>query len=192
MIYVPPTTFTIHTAHAFIVQPHIAPPIVRHIPRPRAKPAPPKPKPYDVYDSAVAASLPAGHAEAAYANGAYAASPAQVPGHHPLWIDASGGDPNANALDVEPGDATPADSAGWVQSHLHAQPHSVAIIYTSRSDWRAVQDSVGSLPWVEQRHVRYWIADPTGVRHVVPGSSATQWYWGKHYDVSTATPDFEH
>lgn len=158
-----------------------------------AAPAPrPRPKPYDIYDSAVPTSLPSGHAEAAYANGAYAANPAQVPGHHPLWIDASGGDPNANALDVERGDASPGASAGWVAAHLRAQPHSTAIIYTSRSDWREVRDSVAGLPSSERSHVRYWIADPTGHRHVIPGSSATQWYWGKHYDVSTATPDFEH
>jgi hypothetical protein len=39
-------------------------------------------------------------------------------------------------------------------------------------------------------HVHYWIADPTGVPHIVPGSRATQWYWGKGYDVSTASPNF--
>ena len=93
-------------------------------------------------------------------------------------------------LDVEPGDATPAGAASWVQSHLSKQPHSVAIIYTMRSDWSAVQDAVGGLPSWEQSHVRYWIADPTGVPHVVPGSSATQWYWGSSYDESTANPNF--
>jgi hypothetical protein len=50
---------------------------------------------------------------------------------------------------------------------------------------------VGGLPSWMQPHVKYWIADPTGVPHVVPGSSATQWYWGKSYDISTANPNFE-
>ena len=67
----------------------------------------------------------------------------------------------------------------------------MAIIYTMRSDWSAVQSAVGTLPSSEQSQVRYWIADPTGVPHVVPGSSATQWYWGSNYDISTANPNFE-
>jgi hypothetical protein len=39
-------------------------------------------------------------------------------------------------------------------------------------------------------HVQWWIADPTGHPHVVPGSDATQWYWGRNFDVSTANPGF--
>ena len=144
-----------------------------------------------MYDSVTPGSLPSSQPAAVYADGAYAASSSQVAGHHSvLWIDANGSDPNANVLDVEPGDATPAGAATWVQAHLAKQPHSVAIIYTMRSDWSAVQAAVGGLPSWEQSHVRYWIADPTGVPHVVPGSSATQWYWGTSYDASTANPNF--
>ena len=163
-------------------------------PRPAArKPAQPTgpTKPYLVYDSVTPGSLPSNQPAAVYADGAYAASASEMSGHHSvLWIDTNGSDPNANALDVEPGDATPASAAQWVQAHLSAQPHSVAIIYTMRSDWSAVQSAVGGLPSWEQSHVRYWIADPTGVPHVVPGSSATQWYWGSSYDISTANPNF--
>jgi hypothetical protein len=149
-------------------------------------------KPYLVYDSVTPGSLPSNQAAAVYATGAYAASSSQVASHHSvLWIDANGSDPNANVLDVEPGDATPAGAAVWVQAHMKAQPHSEAIIYTMRSDWSAVQDAVGGLPSWEQSHVRYWIADPTGSPHVVPGSSATQWYWGSNYDISTANPNFQ-
>ena len=149
-------------------------------------------KPYTIYDSVTPSAIPASQPAAVYADGAYATSSSQVSGHHSvLWIDTNGSDPNANALDVEPGDATPADAASWVQAHLSAQPHSVAIIYTMRSDWSAVQEAVGGLPSWEQSHVRYWIADPTGVPHVVPGSSATQWYWGSSYDISTANPNFQ-
>jgi len=149
-------------------------------------------KPYLIYDSVTPGSLPSNQPAAVYADGAYAASASEVSGHHSvLWIDTNGSDPNANALDVEPGDATPASAAQWVQAHLSKQPNSVAIIYTMRSDWSAVQDAVAGLPSWEQSHVRYWIADPTGVPHVVPGSSATQWYWGTNYDISTANPNFE-
>jgi hypothetical protein len=157
---------------------------------PKANPGPTKP--YLVYDSVTPGALPSNQPAAVYADGAYAASSSQVAGHHSvLWIDTNGSDPNANALDVEPGDATPAGAAVWINSHLQSQPHSEAIIYTMRSDWSAVQDSVSTLPSWMQSHVKYWIADPTGVPHVVPGSSATQWYWGSSYDISTANPNFQ-
>jgi len=149
-------------------------------------------KPYLVYDSVTPGTLPSSQAAAVYADGAYAASASQMSGHHSvLWIDTNGSVPNANVLDVEPGDATPSGAATWVQSHLSKQPNSVAIVYTMRSDWSAVQSAIGGLPSWEQGHVRYWIADPTGVPHVVPGSAATQWYWGSNYDISTANPNFE-
>jgi hypothetical protein len=59
-----------------------------------------------------------------------------------------------------------------------------------RSDWGAAQAAIGQLPQWMQSHVRWWIADPTGVPHQVPGASATQWSWGQSYDISTASPGF--
>jgi len=58
------------------------------------------------------------------------------------------------------------------------------------SEWPAVKAAVAKLPAKMRSHVRYWIADPTGYPHLVPGSSATQWYWGTGYDISTATTRF--
>jgi hypothetical protein len=158
--------------------------------RPAANPGPSKP--YFVYDSVTPNTLPSGRAAAVYANGAYAVSGSQVARHHSvLWIDTNGRDPSANVLDVEPGDATPTGAARWIHARLTKQPHSVAIVYTMLSDWHGVKDAVGGLPSWMQSHVRYWIADPTGVNHVVRGASATQWYWGDRYDISTANPNFE-
>jgi hypothetical protein len=150
-------------------------------------------KPYQIYDSVTPSSIPANQNAAVYANGAYAASPSQVAGHgnHVLWIDTNGSDPNANALDVEPGDATPAGAAAWVQAKLNANHNSVAIVYTMISQWQAVKDNVAALPQWMQSKVRYWIADPTGVDHVLPGANATQWYWGNNYDITTANPGFQ-
>ena len=51
-----------------------------------------------------------------------------------------------------------------------------------RSDVASVQAAVPG--------VRWWIADPAGGPHIVPGSSATQWYWGSKYHVSTVPSDF--
>ena len=153
----------------------------------KAKPA----GPYHIWDSVTPGSLPAGHDAAVYANGAYAASGRQVSHHKSvLWIDINGTNPAANVLDVEPGDATPAAAAAWAQQRLAHHRHCVAIIYTMLSSWQAVKDHVAHLPKAQQDNVRYWIADPTGVDHIVPGANATQWYWGTNVDISTATPSF--
>ena len=171
-------------------KPKPAKPAVRHqAAKPKAHAAPARP--YLVYDSVKPETLPHGKAAAVYVNGAYAAFPSQLGGlHSVLWIDTNGSDPAANVLDVEPGDATPAAAAHWVKQRLSSQPHSVAIVYTMRNDWQQVKNHVAALPRWMQSKVRYWIADPTGVPHVVAGANATQWYWGKSYDVTTANPDF--
>ncbi len=149
-------------------------------------------KPYLIYDSVMPGAIPPHQDVATYATGGYAVSPASVAGRgHVLWIDTIGSDPNANALDVEPGDATPYGAAAWVRARLSAHPNGVAIVYTMVSEWQAVKDNVASLPQWMQSKVRYWIADPTGVPHVLPGSNATQWYWGSSYDISTANPGFQ-
>jgi hypothetical protein len=144
-----------------------------------------------MYDSVLPSALPANHVVATYASGPYAVSPSQVAGHKSvLWIDTNGSDPNASILDIEPGDATPAMAASWVSHRLHAHPHAIARLYTMQSEWPAVQAAVAQLPASMRSQVRYWIADPTGTPHLVPGSDATQWYWGSSYDLSTVTPRF--
>jgi hypothetical protein len=149
--------------------------------------------PYLIYDSVSPSAIPASQQRVAtYVNGAYAAQATEVSGRGSvLWIDTNGSDPAASALDVEPGDATPAGAAQWVDQKLTADPHSLAIVYTMLADWQQVKDDVAGLPAWMQSRVRYWIADPTGVPHMVPGSNATQWYWGNSYDITTANPDFQ-
>jgi hypothetical protein len=156
------------------------------------KPAAAQPaRPYQIYDSVTPSAIPAHARIATYADGGYAVAPSQVAHRgHVLWIDTNGADPHAAALDVEPGDATPAMAATWAWHKLHAAAGSVAIIYTMRSEWAAAQAAVHHLPAHMQSHVRWWIADPTGVNHIVPGASATQWYWGHNYDITTAKPGF--
>lgn len=142
-----------------------------------------------MYDSATPQDIPAGQVVATYADGGHPDSPSQVTAaKQVLWIDILGSDPNANILDIEPGCATPAQAPGWVQSHLAADPNSVAILYSSISEWSQVQAAVSSLPSSMQARIRWWIADPTGSPHIVPGSDATQWYWGPNYDISTVLP----
>ena len=131
--------------------------------------------------------IPAGHPIATYADGGYAVPHSQVQGKQTLWVDTNGSDPaHASVLDVEPGDATPQQAATWVQQRETAHPGQIAVVYTMRSDWAAAQQAVSALPHTMQANVRWWIADPTGVPHIVPGASATQWYWGPSYDISSA------
>ena len=144
-----------------------------------------------IYDSTNPSAIPAGQHVATYSNGAFQASSSSVAGRgNVLWIDTNGSNTHASALDVEPGDATPAQAAQWVNAKLTASPHSDAIVYTFKSDWSSVQGQINTLPSWEQSHVKYWIADPTGTPHNVAGASATQWYWGSNYDISSAQPGF--
>ncbi len=148
-------------------------------------------KPYLIYDSTTPTAIPAHHEVATYADGNFAVPASEVAGRNVMWVDTNGSDPHgAQALDIEPGDATPSMAASWVSQKLTADPHTTAVLYTMESDWPAVQASVATLPTWMQHQVRWWIADPTGVPHVVPGSNATQWYWGSNYDISTALPGF--
>ena len=108
-----------------------------------------------------------------------------------LWIDTLGTDPAAQIIDVEPGCASPSQVPGWVSSRLNSHKGQVAIVYTTLSEWSQVQADVAALPsWMRNR-IRWWIADPTGVPHMVPGANATQWDWGSSYDISEAEPDFD-
>ena len=142
-------------------------------------------KPYLIYDSTTPSAIPAHRNAAVYATGNYAASPSDVTGRNKvLWIDTTGGDQHASVLDVEPGDASPAAAADWAKNRLASDPH------TFRNEWPAVQTAVHALPQEMQSRIRWWIADPTGVPHIVPGAAATQWYWGSSYDITTASPRF--
>jgi hypothetical protein len=148
-------------------------------------------KPYLFYDSVEPGAIPPHHLVATYATGGYAVPASAVAGRQVMWIDARGTDPlGASALDIEPGDATPTIAANWARAKLTADPHAIAHLYTMISEWPAVRAAVATLPHQMQTHIRWWIADPTGVPHLVPGSDATQWYWGSHYDISTALPRF--
>lgn len=147
-------------------------------------------KPYLMYDSVMPSTIPSGNVIATYATGPFAVPAASVAGHQVLWIDTNATDPSADILDVEPGDATPQQAATWAQQKLSANPKALARIYTSLGEWSATQAAVGVLPATMRSRVRWWIADPTGAPHVLPGSDATQWYWGSSYDISTVSPRF--
>jgi hypothetical protein len=146
---------------------------------------------YLMYDSVLPSALPANQVVATYAAGGYAVPPSQVTGHKAvLWIDTTGSDYNASILDIEPGAAPLSSVEPWVWHRLHAHPQALARLYSSQAEWPAVQAAVATLPASMRSQIRWWIADPTGTPHLVPGSDATQWYWGSTYDLSTVTPRF--
>jgi hypothetical protein len=158
-------------------------------PRPSASAAPAQP--YEFYDSIDPETVPAGAEVATYATGANPTPASLVAGRKKvLWIDTEGTDPQAQVIDVEPGCASPSQVPQWVQSHLADDVGSVAIVYTTISEWSEVQQDVSALPASMQADIRWWIADPTGYPHIVPGSQATQWYWGANYDESEALPSY--
>lgn len=153
---------------------------------------PPPAHSFNFFDSASPGNLPPGApAVAVYANGPYQASSAQVAGKsRVIWIDTNGSDPHAKALDIEPGDAVASQAGPWAAAHV-AQTHTPALIYNTLSEWSAVRQSVSQEPASVQADTQYWIADPTGIPHIVPGSVATQWAWnGIRWDADSATGGF--
>ncbi|HEY3980565.1 MAG TPA: hypothetical protein VGM79_25030 [Streptosporangiaceae bacterium] len=148
-------------------------------------------KPSTIYDSVIPSAIPSSQKSVAtYATGPFAARASQVAGKKVMWIDTRGYDYKASVLDVEPGDATPSVAASWAWHRLKAHPDAIARLYTMRSEWGALKSAVSSFPAQMQHRIHWWIADPTGTPHLVPGSDATQWYWGSHYDITTAAPGF--
>ena len=157
-----------------------------HLPKPPvAAPAP------DLYDSETARTIPEGAAQALYANGWYKAPSSSVNGHdRTLWIDVTGSNAKADVLDVERYDASPQQAGPWAAAAHRDHPGRPVIVYLSLANWTAARASVARY----HVSVKWWLADPTGVPHMVPGASATQWYWGSTtthaYDESETTPGF--
>lgn len=94
----------------------------------------------------------------------------------------------AHVLDVETGDATPAQVPAWLELARKAEIDPT--VYCNKSTWPEVQLQC-QRENVPEPH--YWIADPPegniAVAHLVPGSVATQYAWPEHgsdghYDVS--------
>lgn len=137
-----------------------------------------------MYDSTNPANIPAeAPMVAGYDNGPQSQWPAEgwdrwpastVKVHITISADADG-----DVLDVETGDASPADAPGWAtrQRDRGAWP----VVYMNRATWPAVQDAF-SAAGVDAPG--WWLADPTGLEHLESGTIATQWAWDGPYDRS--------
>ena len=151
----------------------------------------------DIYDSIFVGDLPKKSYVAVYGNGLYKADMAAVRKRKPLGvllIDVIGNSPEFNMLDIETFDATPQDAPPWVRKHVDHfgidNPHVHARLYCNLSTWPLAKAQTNQLPWEYRRHIRWHIANPTGRPHLVPGSTATQWYWGRGYDRSLAHREY--
>lgn len=121
---------------------------------------------------------------AGYANGHYAWTAddwARFPAHSRVTIDVNGSDPSADVLDVEPGDATPNDSAAWVRNKLLQKPTYPPILYVNRSNITAVFNAQLAAGHKVVRDFRLWVAtldgsmsisDMTGVTAIQYASSS--------------------
>jgi hypothetical protein len=148
-------------------------------------------------DSTTPADIPTSGLQmvAGYADGRYdwtAAGWARFPGIPHVTIDVSGADLDADVLDVETGDATPAGAYTWLKGKI-ARGDPMPVVYCNRSTQPAVEQATREL--IHGRDYWFWIAtldgtaslpDMTGVVAVQDkGANLT----GGHYDESIVYDD---
>jgi hypothetical protein len=139
----------------------------------------------------IAREFPNAAMVAGYVNGAYAWSQQDwdlFPHATQVQITVTASANSGDVLDVEAGDATPSQTAGWIAMRKAAGYYQPTI-YCSRSVIPAVRAGTGS--YVLGKDYDIWVADFTGSPHEVtaPGSpsatcSATQYESTANYDVS--------
>jgi hypothetical protein len=160
-------------------------------PTPTAPPTAPPTANIVMQDSTTPDSIPAdAQAIAGYVNGAKSEWPANAWGRfttkyvrHIDVLAAGVGD----VLDVETGDATPGEARGWLEEYW-ANPRSEwwPALYCNKSTWAEMGEQVKGVNFV------LWLADPTSIPHIIPGSQATQYAWDgtNNIDYSVTEPAF--
>ena len=137
-------------------------------------------------DSVTPANLPEGFdLYAGYVDGLYANIPAiraRFPGRTVVQIVVFASHDAGDCLDVEQGDATPAQAPGWVQRR-RAAGHAGPLVYCSESVWPQVRQAFQSAGVPEPG---YWVAGYPGSvgPNLYPGSVGHQWRDVGPYDES--------
>jgi hypothetical protein len=136
-----------------------------------------------MYDAITASNIPAG-AEllAGYGDGLYndfAAERARFPGAIVVQIAVFARDNLGVVLDVENGDATPAEAPGWVVMRRKAGVDPT--VYCNASTWPAVRAAFRAAGVAEPH---YWIAAYDGDPTIPAGAIAKQWRDAGPYDQS--------
>ena len=132
---------------------------------------------------------------AAYINGRYATTPAQVRAHAPnaliAWIDVNGSHPEADILDVETGDATVPVAVLWAKTHHHVNPGTYPpIIYCNRSTLTPLFNAMNFAGLHIGADFRLWPATLDGTTHLADMTGVTavqsrgEQQTGGHYDES--------
>lgn len=133
---------------------------------------------------------------AVYGNGDFAVDTGEVAATFPkariYIIDVKGTDPGASIKDVETGDIHPENIHEAVNMRLDAHPDALCRVYVNLDNWAATKANIRTNVTAErQQQVRWWVANPTGLAHFVPGSNATQYRWGEQFDTSLIGRNFE-
>ena len=136
-----------------------------------------------MFDSVNPASIPAGSTMVAgYVNGAYANLPglrARFPHALMVGISVTAGADEGVVLDVETGDAAPAEAPGWVLKRRAAGVDPT--VYCNASTWPAVRAAFAAAGVAAPN---YWIADYDGDPAVPAGAVAKQYASNDSYDTS--------
>jgi hypothetical protein len=152
------------------------------------------------FDSVSVGEIPTdARAVAVYINGLYenvAAVKSRCPHAILTTISVNSAD-LADVLDVEAGDATNADCAGWYTRFKAARPHSKPIFYTSASNVAALVAALKDAG-IKRRSYILWGAHYTDERHICgprtcgyPKVDATQFTTtGERLDVSKCRPSY--
>lgn len=97
-----------------------------------------------------------------------------------------------SCLDVETGDATPADAPPWVRRMKRIGVRRPCL-YANLSTMPTVKREL-LRAGILLKEVRLWVADPDGsYQHIPPGYDACQWWWkakGRNLDQSVCREDF--
>lgn len=117
---------------------------------------------------------------AGYANGTYAWSSAdwqRFPHQAHVTIDVRGTDPSADVLDVENGDATPADAVTWIKNKKLLKPAYPGVLYCNRSNITALFNALNAAGYNVVRDFRLWVATLDGTKSIpdMTGVTAIQY-----------------
>jgi len=127
-----------------------------------------------MYDSVTPENIPKDAAiVGGYLNGRYAWSAsdwARFPNSVHVRISVRAAFLDGHVLDVEPGDATPAQSVGWVKARRAAGAD--PSIYCNRSTWPQVRAAFAT---AHEPEPHYWIATASGKFEIPAGAVAAQY-----------------
>lgn len=158
-----------------------------------------------MYDSTDATPSAAGIPSNAQFLAAYSGSGGGGYNNAPAWQQAASGaqvltivqnaSGNGDCLDIENGDAVPAEAGGWVKKML-AAGHNKPCVYCTTSAWPDVKNSLDSAG-LDRSQYRVWVATWSGSPDVPDYADAAQWGSpsnnsspGARYDISKVNAGF--